>query len=78
MYRVHAQAQKEPHMRISLKLFEYLLSIQRGYEDMEQRYNALQQQEFLRTEATTYQLELMCEQELYLLSKADEDNSSMM
>lgn len=69
----HAQAQKESHLCISLHLFEYLLRIRRDYEDMERRYNALRQEEFLQTEATTghpnYYLELVDEEARELMKQ---------
>lgn len=71
--KVQEHAVKGPHLKIGLLYFEYLLRIQRDYEDMQKRYNNVRMQEFMKTEVTSenehYQLELLKEQAVNLMSQ---------
>lgn len=64
--KVQQHAIKGPHLKIGLLYYEYLLRLQRDYEDMIARYNAIRKQEFLKAPVVSrpvqYQIELLAEQ----------------
>lgn len=71
--KVQEHAVQGPNLKTGLLYFEYLLRIQRDYEDMQQRYNAVRMQEFMKmpviADNVQYQIELLTEQATNLMTQ---------
>ena len=69
--KIQKQAEGQPRVVIALSYLEYLIRIQRDYEDMERRYNVVRKQEFVHAafqpDTQDYQLALLQEQAVELM-----------
>ena len=69
--KIQKQAQGQPRVMIALSYLEYLIRLQRDYEDMEKRYQLVRKQEFVHTtfqpDTQYYQLALLQEQAVELM-----------
>ena len=69
--KLQKEAEGQPRVTVSLSYLEYLIRMQRDYEDMEKRYQLVRKQEFLQTtfnlDTQHYQLALLQEKTVELM-----------
>ena len=69
--KIQKQAEGQPRVTIALSYLEYLIRLQRDYEDMERRYQLVRKQEFVHAtfqpDTQYYQLALLQEQAVELM-----------
>ena len=69
--KMSKDAKNKPHVIVSLSYLEYLIRLQRDYEDMEKRYQVVRKQEFVNmpfsSDTQYYQLALLQEQAAALI-----------
>ena len=69
--KLQKEAEGQPRVTVALSYLEYLIRLQRDYEDMEKRYQLVRKQEFLQTtfkpDTQYYQLALLQEQAVELM-----------